>query len=246
VVESIRQYGLPLLLALVLHALAALGLYGNWNPQQPETRVIRPQIVQSQLIVLEPAAAASLPKPAPQPAPKPAPQPAPPKPKPPPPKPQPQPEPVQTKPEPPKPDPEAERRRAEEQARQERLAALAQASFMDALESEASVLADAGAAADEAAAQSYRMGIYQLVVANWSRPPSARNRMEAMLLVELVPTGDVVGVTVLESSGDAAFDRSAEAAVRKARRFEVPRDPDTFERYFRRFTLLFRPEDLLR
>jgi colicin import membrane protein len=56
----------------------------------------------------------------------------------------------------------------------------------------------------------------------------------------------VVGVTVLESSGDAAFDRSAEAAVRKARRFEVPKESAMFERYFRRFTLLFRPEDLLR
>jgi TonB family protein len=243
--DRIRQYGLPLLLALVLHAFAALGLYGNWNPPQQEVRLIKPQIVQSQLIVLE--AAASLPKPAPQPTPQPAqpkPQPPPAKPKP---KPAPEPaQPAQTKPEPPKPDPEAERRRAEERARQERLAALAQASFMDALESEASALADAGAAADEVAAQSYRMGIYQLVVANWSRPPSARNRMEAMLLVELVPTGDVVGVTVLESSGNAAFDRSAEAAVRQARRFEVPREPEMFERYFRRFTLLFRPEDLLR
>jgi colicin import membrane protein len=70
--------------------------------------------------------------------------------------------------------------------------------------------------------------------------------MEALLLVELVPTGEVVNVTVLESSGDAAFDRSAEAAVRKARRFEVPKEPDMFEEHFRQFTLLFRPEDLLR
>ncbi len=61
-----------------------------------------------------------------------------------------------------------------------------------------------------------------------------------------MPTGDVVSVTLIAGSGNEAFDRSAEAAVRKARRFEVPKDPAVFERYFRRFTLLFRPEDLLR
>lgn len=180
-------------------------------------------------------------------------QPKPPQPKAePPPQPKPQPQPQAAKP---KPDADAERRRSEEKAREEearrnarqqRLEALAQTAFQNALESEASQLAEDQAVEDQAVAQSYRNGIYQVVVANWSRPPSARNGMEAKLLVELVPTGDVVNVTLLASSGNAAFDRSAEAAVRKAGRFEVPKDPDVFEDYFRRFTLLFRPEDLLR
>ena len=106
--------------------------------------------------------------------------------------------------------------------------------------------ASSGSMADAPAAMSFRDGIYQAVKNNWSRPPSARNGMEATLLVELVPTGDVVNVAIVKSSGDAAFDRSAEAAVRSARRFQVPPESDLFERYFRRFTLLFRPEDLLR
>lgn len=241
--DAIRQYSVPLLLALALHVVAAMALYANWNPPETKTRIIEPQIVQSQLVVLE-----SKPKPAP-----PKPQPAPPKPA-------PEREParkLEPKPEP-KPPPErnreaerrqaeeAERRAQEERERQERLEALARQAFQEALQDEASELAQADAASDEAVAQSYRNGIYQAIVANWSRPPSARNRMEAKLLVELVPTGDVVSVTLLESSGNAAFDRSAEAAVRKARRFEVPEDPDLFEEHFRRFTLLFRPEDLLR
>ena len=100
--------------------------------------------------------------------------------------------------------------------------------------------------ADNAAAATYRAGIYQRIVDNWSRPPSARNGMEVELRVELVPTGDVVAVTILRSSGNAAFDQSAEAAVRKARRFEVPKESRLFEQRFRRFNLLFRPEDLLR
>ena len=56
----------------------------------------------------------------------------------------------------------------------------------------------AAAKADSAAAQSYRAGIHQAVVAQWSRPPSARREMQALLLVELVPTGEVVAVTVVE------------------------------------------------
>lgn len=249
--NAVRQYSMPLLLALLLHLAAAAGLYANWNPTTEERDVIKPRAVQAQLVMLEPAAK---PQPTPvrpqpvQPQRAPEPKPAP--------KPQPEPE-AEPEPEPepePQPDPEAERQRAEqaarekarEEARQERLEALAQSAFQEALQSEASELAEADREAEQAMAQSYRAGIYQAVVANWSRPPSARNRMEAKLLVELVPTGDVVGVTVVESSGNAAFDRSAEAAVRKARRFEVPDDPEVFEEYFRRFTLLFRPEDLLR
>ena len=139
------------------------------------------------------------------------------------------------------------RRTREREASETLLKLLAQASFLEALQDEADDLARSDAADDEAIiAQTYRFGIYKLVVANWSRPPSARNNMEAKLLVELLPTGDVVSVTILEPSGNGAFDRSAEAAVRKARRFDVPVESRLFERYFRRFTLLFRPGDLLR
>jgi len=234
---DVRRYAIPVVLALLLHALAVAALYGGWNPEQ-QAKVIKPQIVKSQLLVLEPKAK---PRPKPKPAPKAQAAPI-----------------AQSKPEPksperpvePAPDPQADQEAARQQAeqeRRERLEALAQSSFLDALESEAGDLAESQAAsAAEEVAQSYRYGIYRRVVANWSRPPSARNGMQAKLLVELVPIGDVVTVTLLEGSGNGAFDRSAEAAVRKARRFDVPKESEIFERYFRRFTLLFRPEDLLR
>jgi TonB family protein len=68
--------------------------------------------------------------------------------------------------------------------------------------------------------------------------------MEALLKVFLVPTGEVVDVTLLTSSGNDSFDRSALLAVRKAERFQVPDAPKQFERNFREFEVLFRPEDL--
>jgi colicin import membrane protein len=83
------------------------------------------------------------------------------------------------------------------------------------------------------------------IVSRWSRPPSARNGMQAVLRVRLVPTGEVVDVGVEQSSGNEAFDRSALLAVERSARFQVPSDPSLFEKNFRSFTVLFRPEDLL-
>jgi len=233
---QLREYSVPVLFAVLLHAAAVAALYSGWQPQKDTVRMIKPQIVNSTLLVLEPKAR--------------------PKPPPPPPKvsqPEPAPQEAEITPEvKPQVDPAVARREAEAAARlreaqqQARLRALADSSFVNALADETSALEEGAAAADIEIAQSYRFGIYQLVVANWSRPPSARNGMEATLQVDLVPTGDVVSVTLIQGSGSSAFDRSAEAAVRKARRFEVPVESALFEKYFRRFILLFKPEDLLR
>lgn len=98
----------------------------------------------------------------------------------------------------------------------------------------------------EAAAQSYVAAIQQRIADNWSRPPSARLGMQSVLEIQLVPTGRVVDVRVVESSGNAAFDRSAEQAVRRVEQFDVVRDmsSEVFERHFRRLRLVFNPEDL--
>lgn len=100
------------------------------------------------------------------------------------------------------------------------------------------------AVTDDERAMAYIGQIQRDVIQNWSRPPSARNGMQAILKVFLVPTGEVVEVQIAESSGNAAFDRSAMVAVEKVHRFSVPSESAMFERSFREFTLLFRPEDL--
>ena len=248
---SWRSQWLPLFLAVLVHLLAMLALYDGWHPDRELDNVITAQIVNSTLIVMEPKS-----KPKPAPAPKVEKPPEPNKPviqqqQPPPaatPKPQPKPSPVKTEK---KPDPDEIRKKAEAEARrkaelfkQQRLQELATQSFEDALETE-EVNLDTATEEGEAA-KSYIQGIYELVVQNWSRPPSARNDMKALLQVELVPTGELVAVNVIESSGNEAFDRSAEQAVRKAQKFEVPRDNALFEDRFRRFNLLFQPEDLFR
>ena len=94
--------------------------------------------------------------------------------------------------------------------------------------------------------QSYIAMIQRVIQNNWKRPLSARAGMQTMLMIQLIPSGDIVGVTILRSSGDSAFDRSAENAVKKAGRFPELRNlpSDVFERQFRRLTFRFSPEDL--
>ena len=125
---------------------------------------------------------------------------------------------------------------AEAQSEARRAEALAQA-----------VAAEQGARqaiTDDEEALAYAAQIQADIIQKWSRPPSARNGMQAVLGVTLIPTGEVVGVSLVETSGDDAFDRSALAAVSKAGRFAVPVDISQFERHFREFKLVFRPEDL--
>jgi TonB family protein len=230
----LRSYGLSFVLALVVHVAVAAMLWANWVPSEKSTVVIRPNIVKAELMVLEAPKPKATPKPslAPPPAAKAPVKPTPPKPIPTP----------KTKPQPTPPKIDAAKAAAERD-RQRRLDSLASSSFNDALARETEVLSEDSS---EQAAQTYVQGIYELVSMNWSRPPSARNGMEVRMIVELVPTGDVVGVTVVSSSGNEAFDRSAEQAVRKAGKFDVPKDPSVFEKYFRRLQVNFKPEDLLR
>ena len=72
--------------------------------------------------------------------------------------------------------------------------------------------------------------------------------MSALVRLRLVPTGEVVGITFVQRSGNDIFDRSVEQAVERAGRFPELQELENavFERNFRTFDLLFRPEDLQR
>ena len=89
--------------------------------------------------------------------------------------------------------------------------------------------------------------IQQTVQSVWSRPPSARNGMRAILQIRMLPTGELIDAVITESSGDPAFDRSAENAVYSAAPFrELQALPtNVFNENFRSLSLIFQPEDLL-
>ncbi len=77
----------------------------------------------------------------------------------------------------------------------------------------------------------------------WRYPPAVRPDQEVGVHITLVPTGEVMDVRIIRSSGNAALDRSVEQAIRKASPLPVPREPRVFEQSFRNFTIKFRPEN---
>ena len=224
--------GIPALVAVLVHLLFVFALEGGWTTASPSITA-QPQVVQASLVSL------SKPKPKPKPTPKPKPKAVEPRPEP---KPAPTPAP---KVEAPPPQPVVEQlESAPEVSQEERLAEL-QRELMAGFED----LPDADEQLPNKELNEVQQvaGLMQArITQNWRRPPSARNGMEVLLIISLVPTGEVVGISVSSSSGSTAFDRSAIAAVERVARFpEVTvLSISDFERYFRRFPLRFKPEDL--
>ena len=226
--------GFPTLLSLLLHIVVASLLFLRWSgPTEVVASVPVALPIQATIVRTETAKAASKPKPKGKPEPKPKSAEIPTT--------KPEPPPVAVTPQPKAADPTP----AEEIALQmdaEQLAALTR--------EELTSLIDAEQAASGSLEPSLRdvvaATIQAAVISRWTRPPSARNGMVSILSIQLVPTGEVVGVGVIQSSGNTAFDRSAMTAVERAGRFpEIAKvDNRTFEANFRRFQLIFKPEDL--
>ena len=231
----------PALVSILLHVLIIYLMTVNWSGSERE--IVRtkpaPKVINARLVDV--SEFRPKPKPKPKAAPKAKTKPvvkAKPKPK-------PKPKPVVKPKAAPKPKPVVkEQAKPEPRITEQELAAIARADLARAVAEEEQA-AEATATAAEMAA-SYASLIQQTVINYWSRPPSARNGMEALLAIQLIPTGEVVRVSVLKSSGNTAFDRSAMNAVEKAGSFpELQQLPaGEFEKTFRRFRLLFRPEDL--
>ncbi len=115
---------------------------------------------------------------------------------------------------------EEEARRRQEEARKRREAEEALKAKMAAEEQQR--LAEARRAQALTTIDKYRVLIEAKVRQNWLVPPSAREGMACILSVRLIPSGEVVSVQILESSGDAVFDDSVERAVRRASPLPLP------------------------
>lgn len=141
---------------------------------------------------------------------------------------------------------EAARARQAEQQRQREIEQQRQRA-----EAEAQRQAQANAAASNAEndiVSQYMAIIQELIQQNWIIPPSARNGMVARIELRTTPVGDILNARIVQSSGDASFDRSVEQAVARVGNLQELRDlPNAvYERNFRTITLTFSPQDLLR
>lgn len=89
------------------------------------------------------------------------------------------------------------------------------------------------------AREAYIFAIQQRVTRSWVKPASAQPGLECAVRVRQLPGGEVVSVTILSCNGDAAVQRSIEAAVFKASPLPEPSNLNIFER---NLMLVFKPE----
>lgn len=224
--------GVPAVVAVLVQLLFVVAMQGGWSALSP-TITAKPAVIQASLVSLKPKPA---PVPKPKPKPRTKPKPAPPKPV------APEPEPIVVE-KPPEPPPPREPTVTESERAEAALAAL-----QEQLLSSLADLPDSELETDDELlpVQQVAASIQLRISQNWRRPPSARNGMEVLLQINLVPTGEVVGIAIVSPSGSSPFDRSAVAAIERIRQFpEVATLPiQDFEKYFRQYKIRLRPEDL--
>ena len=229
-IDRARDYTIPFVLAVLLHSFALVSpvVFGFGNGDRNQEPVFKPRTISATLVILEttPQTAGLALQPSADPAPI-APLPV-----------------ADDEQESPDTAEEMEQTEEEREAlRQLRLEELRNQIFDQELLLESQELATSNM---EAEGTTYVNAIYSAIVVKWSRPPSAKRDMEAVVLVELFPNGELNTASLVQSSGHDAFDRSTLAAVRSVKKFSVPQNSELFERRFRSFKLRFKGEDLLR
>ena len=144
---------------------------------------------------------------------------------------------------------EKERLKQEELEEQEIFEREQEAELMEALAAEEQQRSMEKALADELNHQKnedvkakYSRLIREKISEAWRFPPSARPDMRVEVRFQMVPTGEVVSVTIVKSSGNEALDRSVIAAVKRAQPLPVTKDARLFEQEFRSVIMGFSPK----
>ncbi len=137
---------------------------------------------------------------------------------------------------------EAEKKRQEEARRKAEAEArkAAEAEMQARLAAEQARLASQRQSAMQSMINEYVAYIKEKVERNWIQPPGSSSALSCTVQVRLIPSGEVIDAQIVRSSGDAAFDRSVEAAVFKASPLPVPPDAEVMQR-FRSIRFEFKP-----
>lgn len=75
----------------------------------------------------------------------------------------------------------------------------------------------------------YQFALQQKVLRNWARPSSAKAGLDCLVQVRQSATGEVISARVVSCNGDAAVERSIEAAVYKASPLPLPENRVMFD-----------------
>ena len=71
----------------------------------------------------------------------------------------------------------------------------------------------------------YRILIRQKMKRTWLQPSGDLTGLSCVVKVRLIPSGDVISVKIIKTSGNLVFDRSVEIGIRKASPLPLPKNP---------------------
>ena len=154
------------------------------------------------------------------------------------PKPKPKPEPKAK----PKDDPELQKRMREQLAQEQRQLdqQRAEHELRELIARQQADAARKAAAAQARALDQYITLIRNKVKSQWILPQDIQGNPEAVFLVVQIPSGDVISVKLVKSSGNRAYDEAVERAILKSTPLPQPPSRDLFSRELK---LTFRPHD---
>ena len=107
---------------------------------------------------------------------------------------------------------------------------------------EAKALADRRAAELGRIVADFRDRIRAKIRGNTRIPENLGGNPQARFEVSVLPTGEIVGVKLIKSSGNTAYDQAVERAIYKSSPLPIPPDKDAIAQ-FRKLDLKFQPKD---
>ncbi|MDH5571111.1 MAG: cell envelope integrity protein TolA, partial [Gammaproteobacteria bacterium] len=132
---------------------------------------------------------------------------------------------------------EEERVRQEEQAKQE-------VEMKRKLEAERQAREAASRQVNQSEIKRFQGLIKREVTRRWIVPNLNVKNLSCDVKVRIIPSGDVIDVKIIKSSGNQAFDRSVEAAVYKAAPLPVPTVESGLFEEFREVIFSFDPKNV--
>ncbi len=139
-----------------------------------------------------------------------------------------------------------QKKQAEEKAREERLQEEKTKAELEEKKRQAAIQTALDAAKKAQMAgevDKYKAMIINAISRQWILPENVDKGLSSQFRIRLAPSGAVLEVNLMRSSGDAILDRSAQTAIYKASPLPVPADPVTFD-LFRDISLTVRPENV--
>lgn len=110
-------------------------------------------------------------------------------------------------------------------------------------EAQSKAEAQALAIAQQGAIDKYKAAILSAIQSNW-HIDQLNSKLKCVYSVQLAPDGTVLSLKLLQSSGDAALDQSAQQAINVSSPLPVPSNPGLFN-HFRQLILTLSPQGFL-